>query len=91
MERAEEISSLRRIRMVAGGEAVVDFFPDKGEYAAELLAGKGAIRSLDSAPKFFNEIWLERGEWRSRCCGLLRGWEGQNKIAGLGRGGIHAH
>ena len=83
MERAEEGRSLRSIRTVAGCHAIVDPFPDRSKYAAELLARKAALRPFGSKPKFLDETWLEHGAWGGNCCGLPRRLDGQHKIAGL--------
>ena len=50
-ERAKKSSSLRSIRTVAGCHAIVDLFPDRSKYAAELLASKAALRPLGSDAK----------------------------------------
>ena len=79
MERPKEGRSLCSIGTVAGCQAIVDLFPDRSKYAAELLAGKAALRPLSSEPKLLEETWLQRGNR----CGLCRRLDGQHKIAGL--------
>jgi hypothetical protein len=60
MEGAAESSSLFIIRTVAGCESIFDFLPDRGKYAAELLAGEPATRPVRSEPKLVYEILLDR-------------------------------
>jgi hypothetical protein len=79
MERVEEGRSLRRIRTVAGWQAIVDLIPDGSEYPAEFLASKATLRPLGSEPKLLQEIWLKPGN----CCGWLCRLDGQHQIAGL--------
>ena len=74
---------MRSIRTIAGCQAIVDPFPDKGKYAAELLASKAALRPVGSKPKLLDEVGLEHGARGGNCWGLLRRLDGQHKIAGL--------
>jgi hypothetical protein len=60
MERAKKSSSLPSIRTVAGCQAIVELFPDRSKYAAELLASKAALRPFGSKPKFLQETWRKR-------------------------------
>src|SRR5450631_4361524 len=72
MEGPKESSSVRSIRTAACCQAIVDLFPDRGKYAAELLACKSATGPFGSKPKLLEEIWLEHGASGGNCCRLLR-------------------